>query len=452
MDISSISKTVTDLNKEWRPHVEQPSLPEVFRSIPVPKDSSFWKRLLAFLGPGYMIAVGYMDPGNWATDITGGSIFNYHLLSIVLISSLMAIFLQALSVKLGIVMGHDLAQACRDSYKKPVSILLWLSAQIAIVACDIAEVIGAGIALNLLFRIPLLVGCLLTSLDVLLILALQGKGFRVIEGLVFGLIMLMMGAFAIELVMAKPDWGAALNGLMPSGEIINNPNMLYISLGILGATVMPHNLYLHSAIVQTRDVQKDEQSKKEAIAAAHTDSSIALVMAFFVNAAILVLSAAAFYRTGHHDVGDIQSAYKLLTPLLGGMAAPLFAIALLASGQNSTLTGTLAGQIVMEGFMSFPIKPWIQRMISRLLAIVPTIAVIAIYGAKGTGPLLVFSQVVLSLQLSCAVIPLVQFTSDPQKMGVFVNRPLVKGIGWTMAIVIAVLNLYLVATVIKGMV
>ncbi len=434
----------------WRETVPRPSLPEVYRSISIPQGASLLRRLLAFVGPGYLIAVGYMDPGNWATDISGGAVYNYRLLSAVLLSSLMAMFLQALSAKLGIVTGRDLAQACRDAYGKRVAVFLWLSAEIGIVACDIAEVIGAAIALNLLFHIPLVLGVILTALDVLLVLALQHKGFRWIETLVITLIATMMGIFIAEMVFARPDWfggNGVLAGFVPHWEIVRNHEMLYIALGILGATVMPHNLYLHSSIIQTRRFGYSLRELKESIRLAYTDSSVALTLALFVNAAILILAAAAFYRTGHHEIGDIQSAYKLLTPLLGAsLATPLFAIALLASGQNSTLTGTLAGQIVLEGFTHLHIQPWLRRLISRSLAIVPAIVAVAFYGEQGTGQLLVFSQVVLSVQLSFAVIPLIQFTSDSRKMGPFVNGKLTKVIGWTMAALIAVLNAYLVCT------
>jgi manganese transport protein len=431
----------------WRNPVKIPSLPEVFRSIPVPKNATAWRRFWAFFGPGYLIAVGYMDPGNWATDISGGSVYNYKLLSVILISNFTAIFLQALAAKLGLVTGRDLAQACHDAYTKPVSIFLWLSAEIGIVACDIAEVIGAGIALNLLFHIPLIIGCSLTALDVLIVLALQNKGFRYVEALVITLIGSMMVIFSIEMFYAHADWLLALKGFVPGPEIVKNPAELYIALGIVGATVMPHNLYLHSSIVQTRRYGNTLKEIKGAITAAYTDSTVALMLALFVNAAILILAAAVFYRTGHHEVGDIQGAYKLLTPLMGvGIATPLFAIALLASGQNSTLTGTMAGQIILEGFTRFKIPPWSRRLISRLLAIIPTLIVVGHSGMSGTGQLLIFSQVILSLQLSFAVIPLVQFTSNKLKMGPFVNGWATITIGWTLAVVIFGLNTYLVYT------
>ncbi len=434
----------------WNTPVQRVSLPEVHRSILVPENATWLRRLFAFIGPGYLVAVGYMDPGNWATDISGGSIYKYRLLSVVLLSSLMAMFLQSLAAKLGLVTGRDLAQACRDAYGKKVSLFLWLSAEIAIVACDIAEVIGAAIALNLLFHVPMVLGVILTALDVLMVLAFQKRGFRWIEMLVIALIGTMMLIFVVEICYARPDWMGAsgvLSGFLMHTDLISDHKMLYIALGILGATVMPHNLYLHSSIIQTRSFGTTVRGLKEAVRLAYIDSSVALTLAFFINAAILILAAAAFFRTGHHEVGDIQGAYKLLTPLLGAaLATPLFAIALLASGQNSTLTGTMAGQIVLEGFTRFKMVPWVRRMVSRCLAIVPAILAVGIYGERGTGTLLIGSQVVLSLQLSFAVVPLIQFTGDRRKMGAFVNGNLTKVIGWTIAVIIAVLNAYLVWT------
>jgi len=429
----------------WQNPSTRSTMPEVFRSINVPKNAGILRRLLAFIGPGYLVAVGYMDPGNWATDISGGSLFNYSLLSVILISNLAAIFLQALSVKLGIATGRDLAQACRDTYRRPVVIALWLSAEIAIIACDIAEVIGAGIALNLLFHIPLIVGCSITALDVLIVLALQGKGFRWVEAMVIALIGIIIAILVAEVGFAHPDWHAMLIGAVPTSEIVRNPQMLYIALSILGATVMPHNLYLHSSIVQTRKYAIDD--RKHAVKAAYIDSTIALTFALIANAALLILAASVFYRSGHHEIGDIQGAYKLLTPLVGvGLATPLFAIALLASGQNSTLTGTMAGQIILEGFTNFKIPQWSRRLISRLLAIVPTLIIVAHYGMPGTGKLLIFSQVILSMQLSLAVIPLIQITCTKAKMGEFVNGRWTKALGWFIAIAILVLNCYLVYT------
>jgi manganese transport protein len=434
----------------WRSKGAHPSLPEVFGSIQIPAGAKPWRRLLAFVGPGYMVAVGYMDPGNWATDIGGGAAYNYSLLSVVLISCLMAMFLQALSAKLGIVTGRDLAQACRDAYSKPTSILLWISAEIGIAACDVAEVIGAAIALNLLFGLPLLWGVILTSADVLLVLALQHKGFRVIEAFVITLIGTMMVIFSLEMFYAKPNWHQVFVGLAPTAQILRDPTMLYLALGILGATVMPHNLYLHSSIIQTRKIGKTFPELKEAVKHAYTDSTVALFLALFVNAAILIVAAAVFYSRGRHEVAEIGDAYRLLTPLLGAsLATPLFAVALLASGQNATLTGTLAGQVVLEGFLHVRIKPWLRRMISRLIAIVPAVIAIALYGEGGLGKLLILSQVILSAQLSFAVVPLIQFTSDKRKMGPFVNGLATKAIGWSLAAVIAGLNGYLIWTTIR---
>lgn len=434
----------------WKRLSVTPSLPEVNRSIHVPGKSHVWRRALAFAGPGYLIAVGYMDPGNWATDIAAGSVYNYSLLSVVLIANFIAIFLQALSAKLGIVAERDLAQACRDAYSRPVSIGLWLSAELGIVACDVAEVLGSAIALNLLFHLPLVWGVALTALDVLIVLALQHKGFRLIEAFVITLIATMMIIFGLEIVYSRPDWGATMRGFIPTAQIVTDPRMLYIALGILGATVMPHNLYLHSSIVQTRRHGRSIADIRDALRYAYTDSTVALTLALFVNAAILIVAAATFFRTGHHEVGEIQDAYKLLSPLLGvAVATPLFAVALLASGQNSTLTGTLAGQIVLEGFTEFRIPPWMRRLISRSLAIVPSIFVVAWYGDKGMGALLLFSQVILSAQLSFAVIPLIQFTSDRSKMGEFVNGTVTRWVGWVLTAIIAGLNAYLIFTALR---
>ncbi|WP_240417743.1 Nramp family divalent metal transporter [Paenibacillus periandrae] len=428
----------------WRRERVAPSLPEVYKSLHIPKKGSFFRKLLAFAGPGYLVAVGYMDPGNWATSLAGGSLYNYKLLSVILISNLMAIVLQSLTARLGIATGRDLAQACRDHYSKPVNFGLWILCELAIAACDLAEVIGSAIALNLLFGIPLLYGVLITSFDVILVLMLQNKGFRYIEAIVISLIVTIFVCFGIEMILSKPDIVGIMGGFVPSTEIISNPAMLYIALGILGATVMPHNLYLHSAIVQTRSYEDTSEGKRSAIKFATIDSTVALMLALFVNAAILILAAAAFHTTGHTEVAEIEDAYQLLTPLLGtSIASVLFAVALLASGQNSTLTGTLAGQIVMEGFLNIRLKPWIRRLITRLIAIVPAVIVIGIYGEKGTGDLLILSQVILSLQLSFAVIPLVMFTSDKRKMGEFVAPKWLSRMSWVIAIIIAVLNVYL---------
>ncbi len=419
----------------------QPSLPESYRTIPVPKSLGFWRKLLAFSGPGYLVAVGYMDPGNWATDLAGGSAFGYTLLSVILLSNLMAILLQSLCAKLGIVTGRDLAQACRDSYPKPVAISLWLLCEIAICACDLAEVIGSAIALNLLFKIPLVWGVCLTALDVLVVMFLQNKGFRYIEALVITLILLIGGCFLLEIIFSKPEFAAVLGGFFPKMEVIKNPGMLFLAIGILGATVMPHNLYLHSSIVQTRKYVQTPEGKREAIKFATIDSTTALMFALFINAAILIVSAATFHTRGQHDIAEIQDAYKLLSPTLGvGIASIVFAVALLASGQNSTLTGTLAGQIVMEGFLNLRLRPWLRRLITRFIAIVPAVIVTVIYGESGTAKLLVISQVILSLQLAFAVIPLILFTSDRRKMGEFVNALWMKILAWLVAAVIVVLN------------
>ena len=432
---------VEGLVNGWRYPRTRPSLPESYQSVRVPRGGGFWRKVLAFAGPGYMVAVGYMDPGNWATDLAGGARFGYTLLSVVLLSNLMAILLQSLAVKLGVATGRDLAQACRDHFSRPVSFGLWVLCEIAIAACDLAEVIGSAIALNLLFGIPLLWGVCLTAADVLLILLLQNRGFRYLEAIVIALILTIAVCFGIELVLARPELGAVASGLLPRGEIVTNPAMLYIAIGILGATVMPHNLYLHSSIVQTRHVLPDPASKREAIRFATFDSTVALLFAFLVNGAILILAAAVFHPTGHRDVADIGDAYRLLAPLLGtSMGAVLFALALLASGQNSTITGTLAGQIVMEGFLDIRLPPWLRRLITRLIAIVPAVIVTAMYGARGVGSLLILSQVILSLQLSFAVVPLVRFTSQKAKMGAFVNGRVLRAAAWTVAVVIMGLN------------
>ena len=424
----------------WRQESAQKSLAEVHGTIPVPKNLGFWRKLLAFSGPGYLVAVGYMDPGNWATDLAGGSQFGYSLLSVILISNLMAILLQSLCAKLGIVTGRDLAQACRDHYSKPVAVVLWLLCEVAICACDLAEVIGSAIALNLLFKIPLVWGVCLTALDVLAVMYLQNRGFRYIEALVVTLILTIGGCFLAEIIFSRPDVIAVLGGFVPKFEVIRNPAMLYVAIGILGATVMPHNLYLHSSIVQTRKYEPTPDGRREAIKFATIDSTLALMFALFINAAILIVAAATFHGT-QHSVAEIQDAHQLLSPVLGvGLASTLFAVALLASGQNSTLTGTLAGQIVMEGFLNLRLRPWLRRLITRLIAIVPAVIVTALYGEKGTNDLLVFSQVVLSLQLSFAVIPLILFTSSRKKMGEFVNPIWVKVLAWATAGIIVALN------------
>jgi manganese transport protein len=425
----------------WRQAAAAPSLPESHRTVPVPRSLGFWRKLLAFSGPGYLVAVGYIDPGNWATDLEGGSRFGYTLLSVILLSNLMAILLQSLCARLGIVTGRDLAQACRDHYSKPVAIGLWVLCELAICACDLAEVIGSAIALNLLFHIPLVWGVCLTSLDVLLVMYLAGKGFRQLEALVIGLLLVIGGCFLWEIIHSRPELAAVFGGFLPRAEIISNPAMLYVAIGILGATVMPHNLYLHSSIVQTRKYEQDAAGKREAIKFATIDSTVALMFALFINAAILIVAAATFHTRGQTGVVEINRAYELLSPTLGAAAAStLFAVALLASGQNSTLTGTLAGQIVMEGFLNIRLRPWLRRLITRLIAIVPAIIVTILYGESGTGKLLVLSQVILSLQLSFAVIPLIIFTSDRRKMGEFVNPRWIKVLAWTTAAIIVGLN------------
>jgi manganese transport protein len=427
----------------WRHARVTPSLSEVYRTIPV-NGLSWWRKIFAFAGPGYLVAVGYMDPGNWATDLAGGSRFGYTLLTVILMSNLMAVLLQGLASKLGIVTGRDLAQACRDHYSKPVSFALWVLCEIAIAACDLAEVIGTAIALNLLFGIPLAWGVCITALDVLLVLYLQNKGFRLLEALVVALVLTVGVCFFFELFISKPELAGVFRGFIPNPEILRNPEMLYIAIGILGATVMPHNLYLHSSIVQTRRYDDTTDGKREAVRYAFIDSTIALSFALFINASILIVAAATFYRTGNTQVAEIQDAYTLLSPLLGvGAASTVFALALLASGQNSTLTGTLAGQIVMEGFLNLRLRPWLRRLITRMIAIVPAAIVAILYGESGTAKLLILSQVILSMQLSFAVFPLVMFTSDKLKMGEFVNPVWLKVLAYIVATIIASLNIWL---------
>ena len=438
----------------WRSAPAMPSMGEAHATLWVPERSaSLWRKLLAFAGPGFLISVGYMDPGNWATDLAAGSSYNYTLLSVVMISNLLAILLQSLALKLGIATERDLAQACRDHFSRPVSFMLWIVCELAIAACDLAEVIGSAIALQLLFHIPLLVGVVITGADVLLILLLQGRGFRYLEALVITLIATVSLVFGAEVLLSRPEWASVLHWtFVPAPQMFTDLPMLYIAIGILGATVMPHNLYLHSSIVQTRRYPRTAEGKREAIRFSNIDSAIALMFAFFVNAAILVLSAAVFHRSGHHEVAEIADAYKLLSPLLGiAGASTLFALALLASGQNSTITGTLAGQVVMEGFLDLRMKPWLRRLITRSLAIVPTVIVTALYGARGTARLLILSQVVLSMQLSFAVFPLVMFTSDRKKMGEFTNPVWLKSLAWTAAVAIAALNGWLLVQGIRSL-
>ncbi|WP_298671926.1 Nramp family divalent metal transporter [uncultured Sphingomonas sp.] len=417
------------------------SLPESHATIPVPRGAGFWRKFLAFAGPGWLVAVGYMDPGNWATDIAGGSAFGYALLSVVLLSNLMAIVLQALAARLGIGAGLDLAQACRAYYSRRVSMVLWVLCEIAIVACDLAEVLGTAIALQLLFGLPLVAGVCVTALDVLLILALQRFGFRRLEAFIAALLIIIAGCFALELIWAGPDWRAAARGLVPTAEIVRNPAMLYIAIGILGATVMPHNLYLHSAVVQTRAFGPAEGERREAIRMATIDSTVSLGLAFFINAAILVLAAATFHVAGRTDVAEIEDAHRLLAPMLGvGAASTVFAIALLASGQNSTVTGTLAGQIVMEGFLDLRMPMWLRRVVTRGLALVPAVAVVVVMGDGGATRLLLLSQVILSMQLPFAVIPLVAFTGSGRVMGAHAAPRWLRALAWVIAGVIVVLN------------
>ncbi len=426
------------------PLPEARSLPESHGTVAVPHGVGFWRKLLAFSGPAYLVAVGYMDPGNWATDLAGGSGFGYTLLSVVLLSNLMAILLQTLSVRLGIATGQDLAQACRAHYSRPVALGLWALCELAIAACDLAEVIGSAIALQLLFGIPIFWGVILTGLDVLLVLWLTHRGFRLLEAVVVALIAIIGVCFGLELFFSRPSLVAVAVGFWPSPEIVTHPGMLYIAIGIIGATVMPHNLYLHSSIVQTRKYEQNSPGKREAVRFATIDTAVALMTALFINGGILVVAAATFHQQGRTDVAEIQDAYQLLTPMLGVTGASvIFAVALLASGQNSTLTGTLAGQIVMEGFLNLRMRPWLRRLITRAIAIIPAACVAALYGESGTAKLLVFSQVMLSLQLPFAVIPLVMFTGDRRKMGEFASPRWLKLLAWLTTAVIVVLNLKL---------
>jgi len=420
------------------------SLPEAHGTVEIPAGVGFWRKLFAFAGPGYLVAVGYMDPGNWATDLAGGARFGYTLLSVVLVSNFMAILLQSLAARLGIASGRDLAQSCRDHYSRPVATALWVLAECAIAATDLAEVIGSAIALHLLFGLPIAIGVCLTSLDVLIILFVQQYKFRMVEVLVVALILGIAVAFAIQLYLAQPAWGEVARGFIPRTEVVTNPAMLYIAIGILGATVMPHNLYLHSSIVQTRKYGDSVRSRREAIRFMGLDSMVALTFALFINAAILVVAAATFHGTGHQNVADISDAYQLFAPILGtSLASTMFAISLLFSGQNATLTGTLAGQIVMEGFLNIRLRPWLRRLVTRLIAIVPALVTVIIFGERGSGALLILSQVILSLQLPFAVFPLIHFTSDKNRMGPFVIGLGLKLVAWPVAILIAVMNAWL---------
>jgi manganese transport protein len=422
----------------------RPSLPELHRSISIPKGKGFWRKMLAYAGPGYLVSVGYMDPGNWATDIAGGAKYGYALLSVILLSNLMAMLLQSLCVRLGVATGRDLAQVCRDTFSPRVNFVLWVLCEIAIAACDLAELLGSAIALQLLFGLPLAVGVCITALDVLVLLVLQHRGFRYIEALVILLVATVGICFAAEILFSRPETGGILMGYLPNPKILENPDMLYLAIGILGATVMPHNLYLHSSIVQTRAWQPTTKKRWEAIKFGTIDSTVALSFALFINSAILIVAAATFHFSGYQNVAEIQDAYKLLSPVLGVSAASaIFGLALLASGQSSTLTATLAGQIVMEGFLQLRLPPWIRRLATRLIAIIPALIAIVFFGEQSAGKLLVFSQVVLSLQLSFAVIPLVMFTGDRRLMGEFVNPLWLKRLAWLVAAIIVVLNLWL---------
>ena len=436
----------------WRQESETPSLSEVFRTIAVGNGgTSRFRRFLAFIGPGYLVAVGYMDPGNWATSLAGGAAFGYTLLFVALLSNIMAILLQSLCARLAVASGRDLAQACRDAFPKWMSVPLWIFAELAIISTDLAEVIVTAIGLNLLFGIPLEIGIFITAADVFLILWLQNKGFRWIEALIISLMALIAACFVVLIAQADPVWGEVIAGFAPSREIFNNPTMLYLALGIIGATVMPHNLYLHSGIVQTRAFGLDLPSKREALRLATWDSTIALMFALTINASILILAAAAFYTVGQNDVAEIDKAHLLLEPLLGSSLAPvLFGVALLCAGLNSTVTATMAVQIVMEGFINLRIAPWARRLITRGLAIIPAIFVILLYGSGGVGELLILSQVVLSFQLPFAIVPLVMFTASRAKMGELVAPRWLTGLCWLIAAVIIVLNVNLLSTVLLG--
>jgi manganese transport protein len=433
--------------KPWRTARKLPSLPESFKTIPIISEWPWWRKFFAFSGPGYLVAVGYMDPGNWATDIAAGSAFNYTLLSVILISNFMAIILQHLAGKLGIVTGRDLAQACRDNYPYPITLFLWILCEIAICACDLAEIIGSAIALKLLFNIPLILGVLLTACDVLVLLYFQTFNFRYIETIVIALMSVIAGCFFYEIMLASPDYWSIACGFVPDPDIIMDSEKLYVAIGIIGATVMPHNLYLHSSIVQTRSYDDSDKGKREAITYSTIDTTIALSFAFFINAAILIVAASMFYTHGYTYVADIEQAYWLLTPLMKApLASLIFGVALLASGQNSTLTGTLAGQIVMEGFLDMEVAPWVRRLITRLIAIVPAIFCVWYYGASSVSSLLLLSQLVLSFQLAFAIVPLIMFTSDKAKMGAFANSLSLRIFAWLSAGLIIGLNLFFLAS------
>lgn len=435
----------------WHRDRGEASLSDVHRSIPIRADASMWRRAMAFVGPGYLVSVGYMDPGNWATSIAGGAQFGYTLLVIALMSNIMAIILQSLCARLAIASGRDLAQACRDAFPKPVAWVLWLFAEIAIIATDIAEVVGTAIGLNLLFGIPLEIGVVITALDVFLILYLQKLGFRWIEAFIIALLGVIAVCFAVQIAMADPEWGAVIKGFAPTTEIVTNPAMLYLALGIIGATVMPHNLYLHSGIVQTRAYGRSDPEKREALKFATIDSTVALMFALLVNASILILAAATFNKTGNAQVAELGDAHSMLAPLLGSMLAPkLFAIALLCCGLNSTVTATLAGQIVMEGFLRIKLPPWARRLITRMFAIVPAAAVTILYGESGTGTLLILSQVILAFQLPFAIVPLVMFTRDRKKMGALVAPVWLTVVSAVIAAIIIALNMKMLYDIALG--
>ncbi len=450
--MESRAESVKTSDSGWRRAASGPSLAESFGSVSVVRSGSLWRRLLAFMGPGYLVAVGYMDPGNWATSLAGGAKYGYALLAVALLSNLMAIVLQSLCARLGVGAGRDLAQACRDAYPRALAFPLWLLAEIAICATDLAEVIGTAIGLNLLFGIPLEIGVIITALDVFLILAMQALGFRWIEAFVVGMLGIIAACFAIQIVLADPEWGAVLRGFAPTTKIVTEPGMLYLALGILGATVMPHNLYLHSSIVQTRRVGASLEDKRDAIKLATIDSTIALWLALLINASILILAAATFHRAGKTDVAELDQAHAFLAPLLGSTIAPsLFAIALLACGLNSTITATLSGQIVMEGFLDIRLAPWLRRLITRAIAIVPAALVTIWYGEKGTAQLLILSQVVLSFQLPFAVVPLVSLTASKTKMGALVAPRWLSALAWLIALTIIALNIKLIVDFASGL-
>jgi len=454
MDVKSEAtapKSPTTWTSHWRSELTERSLADVHGTVQVARKGTSWRRFAAFLGPGYMVAVGYMDPGNWATSIAGGSKFGYTLLFVALLSNIMAIILQALCARLAIGSGRDLAQACRDGYPRWTSFPLWLFAETAIIATDVAEVIGTAIGLNLLFGLPLEIGVLLTALDVFVVLLLQRLGFRYLEAFIVTMLGVITICFAVQIALADPEWGAVIRGFAPTTEIIRNPDMLYLALGILGATVMPHNLYLHSAIVQTRAYGETTKEKREALTFATLDSTIALCLALIINASILILAAATFYKTGQTNVAELGQAQSLLHPLLGSAIAPtLFGVALLCCGLNSTVTATLAGQAVMEGFLQIRLAPWIRRLVTRMVALLPAAGVTLFYGEAETGKLLILSQVVLSLQLPFAIVPLVQFTASRTKMGALVSPRWLTAMAILIAVLIIALNAKLVYDFIVG--